>query len=247
MTPMHPDHAFFEQLKTLSERAWARHRTPTLAEQVRRGVSGSFWQRGTRWTCDLDAAALAAVEEREGAPFTEEHRAFLLSLHATTPGQRSFGYGEADRLQEGETLGFYHWVRDVDAIADARAGVVEGLAFDVEHDGLWLPSWGEMPATADGREARVAALVGAAPRLAPLLGHRFTVPGPKGRTVVLSICQSDIIVYGESLAGYLLAELDDLLPERDTAALGDAHGAHEPLQPGDLPFWGELIARNEER
>jgi hypothetical protein len=56
----------------------------------------SGWQRGTRWTCDLDVDAL---ERRTGVRFPDEHRAFLAALHSTSLPRR------VDRYRGDELVG----------------------------------------------------------------------------------------------------------------------------------------------
>jgi hypothetical protein len=212
-------------LRVETERAWA-----VTTERER---PGAVWRRGTHWTCDLDDAAIDAVERREGLRFTDQHRLFLRALHATRPRMRRFSY-DGDALVARDAPGFYHWIDDAAEIAAARAEVVDGLLFDVEQNGLWPAGWGARPRTADARAARVAELVRAAPPLAPIIGHRFVVDAGWGRAVVLSIVQSDIIVYGADLRAFLLNELHDLL---GTSAGPDA----VPVDTAAIPFWGELI------
>jgi len=225
-------------LRIETERAWAAITERTLDEQQALGVGGATWRRGTRWTGDLDDAAISAIERREGFRFTDQHRLFLRALHATRPRMRRFSFGDpgdGDRLVERDAPGFYHWIDDAAEIAAARAAVVEGLVFDVEENGLWPAGWGARPRAAVERAARVAELVRAAPPLAPIFGHRFVVDAGWGRAVVLSIVQSDVIVYGADLRAYLLNELHGLL---GTAAPSDG----PVVDPADIPFWGELSA-----
>ncbi|MFN0253873.1 MAG: hypothetical protein ACKV2T_43815 [Kofleriaceae bacterium] len=128
--------------------------------------------------------------------------------------------------------GFYHWERDIDAIAEARTQVVRGWVFDVENNTLWPASWGRRPDYADARAARVAELVAGAPTLFPIFGHRFVVGGTAG--LVLSIHQSDIIVYGANLREYLTDELATVLD-------GDHRFHQSDVDRTKIPFWGELI------
>jgi hypothetical protein len=228
---------FLAWLRDATERAWAVAIERTLDEQQALGVGGASWRRGTRWTADLDDAAISQIERREGLRFTDQHRLFLRALHATRPRMRRFTFSDphdGERLVESEAPGFYHWIDDAAAIARARADVVSGLLFDVEENGLWPAGWGARPRTAEARAVRVAALVGNAPPLAPIYGHRFVVDAGWGRAVVLSIVQSDVVVYGSDLRSYLLNELHDLL---GTAAGGD----EPPVDATAIPFWGELL------
>ena len=164
------------------------------------------WAGAYRWKGALDVGAL---ERRLAVRFPDEHRLFLATLHATTPAS-----------------GFHDWIDGLDRIRDAEQGVIDGLVFDVEHDVLWPDSWGPRPDQPPARAARVAELVASAPRLFPICGHRFVVAGTPG--LVLSIVQSDIIVYGNDLREYLMNEL--LRPYQLDRS--DARA---------IRFWGELI------
>ncbi|MFY0539807.1 hypothetical protein [Nannocystis pusilla] len=219
---------FLRWLGATTEEAWSRGAEPTLADFERNGAGGCDWRRGTRWTGGLSDAELAEIEQRFDVRFPAEHRLFLQVLHATEPRMFCAGFDDDDRLVADEAPGFYHWQRDEAVIRAVFAQLVDGLVFDVENNVLWRDSWGPRPGDADERRARVAALVAGAPRLLPIYGHRYVLA--EGPTLVLSVWQSDIIVYGRDLRDYLLHELVDAEYERpaivDTAA---------------IPFWGELI------
>jgi len=152
-------------------------------------------------------------------------------LHATTPRRIGAAFA-GDALVPIERAGFYDWRSEEADIRAARAGVVDGLVFDVEHTALWPASWGARPDGESERRDRVAALVAAAPALLPIFGHRFVLA--EGSTAVLSVHQSDIIVYGSDLRAYLLAELGDLL-----GLPREGHGGAVDLS--RVPFWGELV------
>lgn len=86
---------------------------------------------------------------------------------------------------------------------------LEGILFDVEHNTFWDPQWGERP------EALTAALniatraVRAAPVLIPVYAHRYLPCEPFDvGNPVLSVYQTDIIVYGRDLLSYFRAECD---------------------------------------
>lgn len=208
------DDEFLTWLREVTERAW-------------RAGAGS-WVPGTRWVGGIDVVAL---ERRLGTAFPEEHRRFLAKLHATWPRRRVIRY-RGDTPVEVEVPGFYDWERDTDAIAEARAEVIDGLVFDVEHARLWPASWGPRPGEQEARAERVAALVATAPTLFPILDHRFVVAGTPG--LVLSVHQSDIIVYGSDLREYLLNELSEVI--------GHGHRYEISACNADaIPFWGELI------
>jgi hypothetical protein len=116
--------------------------------------------------------------------------------------------------------------------APTVAAPIEGLVFDVEHNGLWLTGWGSRPARMPDpiRQARDA-LAGVA-RLVPVWGHRYlpTEPHYAGNPV-LSVVQTDIVVYGRDLADYFSREFHTV-PLAEQTASGP---------PPEIPFWGQFL------
>ncbi|MEU8762590.1 hypothetical protein [Streptomyces sp. NPDC048659] len=138
----------------------------------------------------LSERELDAVEARFGFTFAADHRVFL---------------------SVGLPNGSPHWPdwRDGDPedLAWRLARPVEGALFDVEHNGLWHPLWPPRPdATAEALRVARAELAHV-PRLIPVYSHRYLpgTPGQHGHPV-LSVWQTDIIVYGNDLTDYLRAE-----------------------------------------
>ena len=89
-------------------------------------------------------------------------------------------------------------------------------------------------------------LVAGAPRLIPVYAHRYLLIEPcVSGNPVLSIWQDDIIVYGQNLRNHFLAEFADLLglDRRDNLADADEESVRKVQS---VPFWGELVAHNEE-
>lgn len=102
---------------------------------------------------------------------------------------------------------------------------MRGMLFDVEGNEFWLPEWGERP------EALLDALkiartkIGEAPKLIPILGHRYmpALPNEAGNPV-FSVHQGDIIYYGFDLEDYLRHEFN--LPRKEW-----------PEQVNQIEFW----------
>jgi hypothetical protein len=109
-----------------------------------------------------------------------------------------------------------------------------GLLFDVQNNGFWLPGWGARPATEVLLEHRVHQLVAAAPRLLPVYGHRMIPELPASGLPVLSVHQSDIIVYGRNLADYLRREFGLTRPMDE--------GSGEEVK--YVEFWSDIVAVN---
>jgi hypothetical protein len=230
---------FLAWLRDRTEAAWSRATTPTLAAFERARVGGAGWQRGTRWTGGFTDAEIELAEQKHRVVFPPDLRLFLGTLGATDRPLVGAGFS-GDALVGRKSPGFYDWRRDEDAIRAARDGVVDGLLFDVEHNGLWLAAWGNRPGAERDRADVVRAAVAAAPPLLPLTGHRFLVGAPAvAGNPVLSVVQSDIIVYGGDLREFLVAELAELLAGED-ADVGLKSGAFQRV--AALPLWGELTS-----
>jgi hypothetical protein len=172
----------------------------------------------------LTEAEFARIERDYGLEFADDHRAFLaVGLPRSQPS-------------EHPQAGLEPWPdwRDGDPV-DLRRRLgwpVEGVLFDVEHNAYWDPSWGRQPpglpqalSVAQHHLARV-------PMMIPVYSHRYL---PAGRGThghpVLSIHQTDIIVYGADLAEYITNEFTDrghfIGPDRATPPL--------------VPFWSEFL------
>jgi hypothetical protein len=114
-----------------------------------------------------------------------------------------------DLLKERRVFGDrgYDWVHDHERITDALKWPLEGLLFDVDENGLWWPEWGERPAIKDDRAAVVGEVLDKAPKLIPLMGHRYLPEQPSiAGNPIFSVYQSDIIVYGADLAEWMQIE-----------------------------------------
>lgn len=85
--------------------------------------------------------------------------------------------------------------------------VWSGIAFDVEHNTVWLAHWGDKPKTLEEALEIARRDFRSWPKLLPISGHRFLPTEPSlPDNPVFSIVQTDIIYYGRNLADYLLNE-----------------------------------------
>ena len=135
-------------------------------------------------------------------------------------------------LKRGRLPGGHDWTTDEQRIRGMLAWPLDGILFDVEH-GLWWPEWGPRPGTQDERAEVVAAVIGDAPRLIPLFGHRYIPEEPhEDGNSVFSVHQSDIIYYGTDLANYLANEFSSP-PHRVLTG---------PIRP--IRFWTEAVERS---
>ncbi|MER7538726.1 hypothetical protein ABTX77_28630 [Streptomyces sp. NPDC097704] len=137
----------------------------------------------------LDEGELDAVEERFGFTFSADHRAFL-----ATGLPRGAGWPD---WRDGDPQDLARWL----------AGPVDGVLFDVEHNGFWHPLWPARPSETSEALRVARAELATVPRLVPVYGHRY-LPGTAGESghPVLSVHQTDVIVYGNDLADYLRHE-----------------------------------------
>lgn len=151
----------------------------------------------------LSERELDAVEARFGFTFSADHRVFLAAgLPHGSPRWPDWRNGDPEDL------------------AGRLSGPVGGVLFDVEHNVFWYPAWGPRPAgTSDALRIARAGLA-TVPQLVPLYGHRY-LPGTAGEYghPVLSVHQTDIIIYGNDLTDYVRNEFTGRssgLPARST-------------------------------
>jgi hypothetical protein len=126
----------------------------------------------------------------------------------------------------------YDWRSDGEKIRKMLEWPLHGLLFDVEHNDLWWPEWGERPVTAETRAEVLRDVVNQAPKLVPLVSHRYlpTEPNESGNPI-FSIYQSDVIYYGANLADYF---------EREFAS--ERGPIVRPVR--WIRFWSELVENN---
>jgi hypothetical protein len=138
----------------------------------------------------LTEQELDAVETRFGFTFSADHRVFL-----------------AAGLPHGSSR-WPDWRNgDPEDLAERLAWPAEGVLFDVEHNVFWHPAWPSRP-TETSEALRVArAELERVPQLVPVYGHRY-LPGTAGEYghPVLSVHQTDIILYGNDLTDYIQHE-----------------------------------------
>ncbi|GAA2476472.1 hypothetical protein [Winogradskya humida] len=138
----------------------------------------------------LTETELAAVEKEFAFSFADDHRAFLTAGLPTGRGWPDWRHGDRTQLR------------------DRLAAPVEGVLFDVASNGFWYEGWGPQPVNA----VPVAkSFLVTAPRLIPLYSHRY-LPAGRGTAghPVLSVMQTDVIVYGADLKAYLRREFEGL-------------------------------------
>ncbi|MET9373807.1 hypothetical protein ABZX98_06595 [Streptomyces sp. NPDC002992] len=147
---------------------------------------------GTEIGPGLSERELDAVEARFGFAFAfaADHRVFL-----------SAGLPRGSRSWPDWRHG------DPEDLAGRLSRPVEGVLFDVEHNGFWHPAWRPRPAEASDALRIARSELAGVPQLVPVYGHRY-LPGIAGEWghPVLSVHQTDIIFYGNDLADYVRYE-----------------------------------------
>jgi len=166
-----------------------------------------------------------------------------------TWGEWTTGYTQAelDLAQEKYDLAFppdllallrdrrpvtgYDWRADDVRIRQALDWPLEGLLFDLENNNLWWPEWGERPQSAKGRAEVLRSVVARAPKMIPLLSHRYLPMEPlEAGNPVFSVYQADVIYYGANLSDYFEREFGD-----------HSEPVADPIR--RIPFWSDLVER----
>lgn len=167
-----------------------------------------------RWTNGYSADELDAAQDRYELRFPPD----LVEL-----------------LLDRRPIDGWDWRTDDSGIQRALEHPLDGLLFDLEHNDLWWPEWGERPDSPVDRAEILRAIVCAAPRLIPLIGHRYIPEEPhEAGNPVFSVMQSDVICYGADLADYFEREFYP------------APWPGRPVSDGVkfVPFWSELVEKN---
>ncbi|MDN5916968.1 MAG: hypothetical protein L0I76_17990 [Pseudonocardia sp.] len=150
----------------------------------------------------LTDAEFARIEHEHGLEFADDHRAFLATgLPLNGPHLEEKGVFRTRDPWPAWRDG------DPDALRSRLRRPVDGVLFDVQHDGTWHHSWGERPADPEMALETARVQLERVPQMVPVYAHRCL---PAGRGTfghpVLSIWQTDIIYYGMDLADYVHQE-----------------------------------------
>lgn len=232
---------FLIWLQRRSEEIWSNYHTASFQDFRRAGVGGKDWKRGTKWLGGFSDSEINSFEQIWNLKFPADYRLFLRLLGA--PDRPMFAtWYDGSNMVQGERPSFYNWRTDAEAIREAIAWPLEGLLFDVENNVLWLDSWGVRPNDREGREQRLSELVGEAPPLIPIIGHRYLLGTPlQVGNPILSVYQSDIIFYGSDFRKFLIAELSSLLEIDHNEAYEIAVAEITRTVIEEIRFWGEII------
>jgi hypothetical protein len=161
-----------------------------------------------RWTRGFPPEILRRAEDRFGFTFPPDYYSLLTERRPTIGHDWSDLVATAAKLNEP----------------------LEGILFDVEHNDVWISEWGLRPQSLPSRLQHITRLVGEAPKLLPILSHRFIPASPcETDNPVFSVVQADIIHYGLNLEDYFFREENGW----ESRAWSE--------QPKHIPFWSSLM------
>ncbi|WML48522.1 SMI1/KNR4 family protein [Neobacillus sp. PS3-34] len=107
--------------------------------------------------------------------------------------------------------GFVNWrnksKENIEKITHQMNWPLEGIIFDIEHNGFWVEGWGEKPSDLEDAINIATINYENVPKLIPIYGHRYipSFPFEKGNPI-MSVWQTDIIYYGKNLWDYFSVE-----------------------------------------
>lgn len=105
--------------------------------------------------------------------------------------------------------GFYNWrdfsAENIEHIKRNLAAPYDGILNSLD-ELVWDASWGIEPTTLLDRNVQIRKILGSAPRLIPLYGHRFLPSYENQEMPILSVVDLDMIYYGKDLYDYFEIE-----------------------------------------
>jgi hypothetical protein len=127
-----------------------------------------------------------------------------------------------------------HDWKDDASIRRALDWPLNGLLMSVERGQIWWPEWGQEPRSASARKQVVREAVSYAPKLIPLIAHRYLPEQPhESGNPVFSIFYTDAVYYGANLKDYFEREFGDY----------QARNRPWPSPIRRIPFWSDLVER----
>jgi hypothetical protein len=238
--PAQFDGTFLDWFRDRTNQSWAHRPTRSFGSYVESGVGGAGFQQGTRWLDGLPDDVIDQVEEEWSVRFPPDYRLFLKKLHSVDRPRAGATFQGGTQLKPTQRPSFYNWLTDRTSLKEMFDWPLDGLIFDVENGVLWVDSWGSRPDSPDARKERLSWLVQQAPRLIPIFGHRYLLAEPcVAGNPVLSVYQSDIIIYGPNLRRYLLTEFAEFLGLDGRQSMREGH-AEATTSLEQIPFWGEV-------
>jgi hypothetical protein len=112
----------------------------------------------------------------------------------------------------------------------------EGIRFDIQNNAFWRQEWGPKPPSLTEAFAVAKQKVDDAPKLIPVLGHRYLPDRPNiAGNPVFSVYQTDIIYYGSDLWNYLENEFYYYFKT-------PKYNLKQPIR--RIEFWSDLVESN---
>jgi hypothetical protein len=182
----------------------------------------------------LSGAELDRVEREFGFTFADDHRAFLaagLPVNSGLPPPQPGVYTAHPEPWPDWRNGPH------DALHDFLTWPTHGVLLDVRR-WHWREAWGPRPSDQGAAVELARQRLAEVPVMAPVYGHRYL---PAGRGThghpVLSMWQTDIIVYGNDLADYI----DNEFGQRTTNESEEGTRADKADPVVSVEFWRDYL------
>jgi hypothetical protein len=197
---------FLYWLKNQTENYWSQDPKTTTNED-----KCPQWAYGAKWIGMTDEQ-IDHVQEKYSIIFTPEHREFLRILHTIDRKEKVYSEYGSEEGEYYECSFFRNWLEDYEEIRLRLPSVYEPISEDVANNKFWINSWGKRYDTVEDRMNIFNKLYEKAPKLVPVMGHRFQVADLSlDKRPVLSILGTDVVFYGSDFRFYLLQEIREHL------------------------------------
>lgn len=176
-------------------------------------------EKNVQFVNGLTDYQLGSIEKKIGGTIPADYRLFLST---SLP------------IQSNKEIKFPRWDQDTDqVIEDSQNLVLELIEFDIESNGFWHDIFGERPDNIGDSVAKALSIVCQWPKLIPVIGHRYMIPGTSDSRVISFHGPLDTIVYGININDYLINEfgIDGVVESRELEVDGSD--------------WGRLLLGNE--
>lgn len=175
--------------------------------------------KGVIFEAGLSDNEIKLVEERFGVIFPPD---LAMLLQTALPVSEKFvPWREGIRSQA-----------KADKIKNWLEQPLQGMLFDIEHNGYWFDDWGPQPVCKNKQIDLAVNYFHSYPKLIPIYAHRFIPSQPvEADNPIFSVYQMDIVYYGINLSVYLACEFYFDLPQ----------DFYRPVEPKYINFWGDVV------
>jgi hypothetical protein len=237
---------FLYWLKNQTENYWSQDPKTTSNES-----KCPQWAYGAKWIGMTDEQ-IDHLQEKYSIIFTPEHREFLRILHTIDRKEKVYREYGSEEGEYRERSFFHNWLEDDEDIRSRLTFVYDTISKDIASSRFWINSWGKRYDTTEERMEIFNELYEKAPKLVPVMGHRFQVADLSlEKRPVLSILGTDIVFYGSDFRYYLLDEIREHLnihhleyDEEDETSYwvlnegySDVFEHYDNTKLPDTPFW----------